>query len=60
MAIPGGRLSVDGKPVGQDSTGPLEFPAGKHVVRVENRFLGHTTLELDLREGQTGEIKIEW
>jgi hypothetical protein len=46
--------------VGQDTTEQLKLTAGKHVVRVENQFLGATTVEVELREGQTGELKIEW
>jgi hypothetical protein len=60
VAYPGGRISIDGKPVGEDSTERLKLTAGKHVVRVENRFLGSTTVEVELSEGQTGELKIEW
>lgn len=60
VAFPGGRISVDGKAVGQDSTETLKLVAGKHVVRVENRFLGSTTVEVELHAGQTGELKIEW
>ncbi|MFL5356135.1 hypothetical protein [Archangium sp.] len=60
VAYPGGRISVDGKPVGEDTTGRLNLAAGKHVVHVENRFLGSTTVEVELSEGQTGELKLEW
>jgi hypothetical protein len=60
VAYPGGRIFVDGKSMGQDATARQEFAAGKHVVRVENRFLGNVTVEITLSEGQTGDIKIEW
>jgi hypothetical protein len=60
VAYPGGRIFVDGKAVGQDITSRQKLAAGKHEVRVENRFLGTITVEVDLTEGQTGEVKIEW
>lgn len=60
VAFPGGRIFVDDKAVGQDATGPMELSAGTHVVRVENRFLGQVTVEVELLEGQTGEVKLEW
>jgi hypothetical protein len=51
---------VDGKPVGSDETGALVLKPGTHTVRVQNRFLGdhETTIEID--DGQTGTVKIEW
>ncbi|SET78094.1 hypothetical protein [Stigmatella erecta] len=60
VAFPGGRIFVDDKPVGQDVTAPLELPAGTHAVRVENRFVGQVTVEVELLEGQTGEVMLEW
>ncbi|MFP2923842.1 hypothetical protein ACLESO_01240 [Pyxidicoccus sp. 3LG] len=60
MVFPGGQIFVDGKVAGQDVTAPMRLAAGKHVVRVENRFLGSTTVEVDLIEGQTGDVEIEW
>ena len=60
VAFPGGRILVDGKVIGQDVTSAVRLAPGKHVVRVENRFLGSTTIEVELTEGQTGDIKIEW
>jgi hypothetical protein len=60
VAYPGGRIFVDGKDMGQDATARLKLAAGKHVVRVENQFLGHATVEVTLTEGQTGDVKIEW
>lgn len=60
VVYPGGRIFVDGKAAGQDITATMRLAAGKHVVRVENRFLGSTTIEVDLIEGQTGDVKIEW
>ena len=60
VVFPGGRIFIDGKAAGQDVTAPMRLAAGKHVVRVENRFLGSTTVEVNLIEGQTGAVKIEW
>ncbi len=60
VAFPGGRIFVNGKAAGQDATAPMELPAGTHSVRVENRFLGQVTIEVELLEGQTGEVKLEW
>jgi hypothetical protein len=60
VAFPGGRIFIDGKAAGQDVTATMRLAAGKHVVRVENRFLGSTTVEVNLIEGQTGDVKIEW
>jgi hypothetical protein len=60
VAFPGGRIFVDDKAVGQDVTAPMELSAGTHAVRVENRFVGQITIEVELLEGQTGEVKLEW
>lgn len=60
VVFPGGRIFIDGKAAGQDVTAPMRLAAGKHVVHVENRFLGSTTVEVNLLEGQTGDVKIEW
>jgi hypothetical protein len=60
VAYPGGHIFVDGKAVGLDATGRLKLGAGKHEVRVENQYVGVTTVEVDLIEGQTGVLKIEW
>ena len=60
VAYPGGHIFVDGKPVGVDVTGRLKLAAGKHEVRVENQFLGTGTTEVDLTEGQTGALRIDW
>ncbi|MCP3062740.1 hypothetical protein LXT21_28540 [Myxococcus sp. K38C18041901] len=60
VAFPGGRIFVDDKPAGQDVTTLMRLAAGKHTVRIENRFLGTTTVEVDLVEGQTGDVTIEW
>lgn len=60
VAYPGGHIFVDGKPVGLDATGRLKLSAGKHEVRVENQFVGTGTVEVDLNEGQTGAVRIDW
>jgi hypothetical protein len=59
-AFPGGRISVDGKPVGQDATGALVLTPGSHEVRVDNRFVGTATTTIQIADGQTGAIDIEW
>ncbi|RJS15369.1 hypothetical protein DRW03_33555 [Corallococcus sp. H22C18031201] len=60
IAYPGGRIFVDEKPAGVDVTGVMRLSAGKHRVRVENPFLGSTTVEVELVAGQTGQVSIEW
>ncbi|WP_217443657.1 hypothetical protein [Myxococcus sp. CA051A] len=60
VVFPGGRIFVDDKPAGQDVTSLMRLAAGKHVVRIENRFLGTTTVEVDLVAGQMGDVTIEW
>lgn len=60
VAYPGGRIFVDGKAAGTDSTQTLTLAAGQHTVRVENRFLGDTTVDVELSAGQTGEVEIRW
>ncbi|WP_338864765.1 PEGA domain-containing protein [Myxococcus stipitatus] len=60
VAYPGGRIFVDGKPAGLDVTVVMKLPAGKHTVRVENEFIGATTVEVNLVAGQTGNVTIEW
>ena len=60
VAYPGGRIYVDGQPVGRDVTGTLTLKAGPHTVRVDNRFLGGETRTIELEEGQTGVIEIDW
>lgn len=59
-AFPGGRLSVDGRPVGSDTSGQLTLAAGKHDVKVTNRFLGEHTVTIDLSEGQVGVVSLDW
>jgi hypothetical protein len=41
-------------------TGTLTLKAGPHTVRVDNRFLGGETRTIELEEGQTGVIEIDW
>jgi hypothetical protein len=60
VTYPGGRIFVDGKAVGVDSTGPVVLAAGQHFVRVENRFLGTQNIGVELREGQTGVVTLDW
>jgi hypothetical protein len=60
VAFPGGRIFVDDKPVGTDTTGQLRLPPGTYKVRVENRHLGNTTVKVELIEAQTGTVRVEW
>jgi hypothetical protein len=60
VAFPGGRIFVDDKPVGTDATGQLRLPPGTYKIRVENRYLGNTTVEVELTEAQTGAVRVEW
>lgn len=60
VAVPGGRITVDAAYAGQDKTHTLKLPPGRHTVRVSNAFLGETEVEIELTEGQTGEIVVRW
>jgi hypothetical protein len=60
VAYPGGRIFVDGKLVGQDSTGTLTLKPGTHEVRVENQFVGDTNTSITVAEGQTGTVLVNW
>ncbi len=60
VAYPGGRIFVDGQFVGQDASGTLTLKSGSHVIRVENRFVGVEARTVDLSEGQTGVVEIDW
>ncbi|MGN6108234.1 MAG: hypothetical protein ACTHU0_24215 [Kofleriaceae bacterium] len=60
VAFPGGKILIDGKPIGRDATGTLVLKPGTYVIRVENRFLGHHSESVDIDEGQTGAIEINW
>ncbi|WP_437728224.1 hypothetical protein [Sorangium sp. So ce861] len=60
VAYPGGRIFVDGKLVGTDSTATLILTPGTHEVRVENQFVGDTSTSISVSEGQTGMVVIQW
>lgn len=60
VAYPGGRIFVDDKAVGVDESRLMTLPAGEHTVRIENRFVGDTTVVVTLQEGQTGLVEIKW
>ncbi|WP_437819566.1 PEGA domain-containing protein [Sorangium sp. So ce1078] len=60
VAYPGGRIFVDGKLVGTDSTATLILTPGTHEVRVENQFVGDTNTSISVSEGQTGMIVVQW
>jgi len=60
VAFPGGRITVDGAAAGSDATALLSLKPGKHYIRIENRFLGEHTTTVEVTEGQTGTLTIEW
>lgn len=60
VAYPGGRIYVDDKLVGVDESRLLTLAAGEHTVRVENRYVGDTTVVVQLTQGQTGVVEIKW
>jgi hypothetical protein len=60
VAYPGGKIFVDGKLVGNDSTTVLTLQPGRHEVRVENRFVGDTNQSITVDDGQTGIIVVQW
>lgn len=60
IAYPGGKIFVDGKPVGRDATGTLVLKPGSYEIRVENRFVGDHTQTITLGDGQTGTVTISW
>jgi len=60
VAIPGGRIFVDGKAVGEDATAPLVLSAGEHEVRIDNRFLGSKTISISIADGERATRTVEW
>jgi hypothetical protein len=38
----------------------MVLKAGFHQVRVVNRFLGEKVISVDLSEGQTGAVSVDW
>jgi len=59
-AYPGGRIFIDDKPIGRDVTGTLILKPGSYTIRVENRFIGSFTQQIQISDGQTGSIEITW
>jgi len=59
-AYPGGRIYVDGKLAGTDTTAIMSLSPGHHSIRVENRFVGDHNTSIDLDEAQTGTVDIKW
>ncbi|MEO7091856.1 MAG: PEGA domain-containing protein [Polyangiales bacterium] len=49
----GARISVDGRPVATTPTGPLEVPAGKHLITVLHRGREPFAREIDVTRGDT-------
>ena len=60
VALPGGSIFLDGKPVGDDETAVLTLKPGNYLVRVENRFIGNYETVVAISEGQAGVVKVEW
>jgi hypothetical protein len=60
IAFPGGKVFVDGRLLGSDSTGKVTLKPGMYTVRVENRFLGEYETTVEVTEGQTGTVTITW
>jgi hypothetical protein len=60
VAYPGGRIFVDGKLVGTDSTATLTLSPGHHAVRIDNHFVGDTNMSIYLSDGQTGIVVLKW
>jgi hypothetical protein len=60
FAFPGGEILVDGKSVGYDASGPVKLKPGSHEITIKNRFLGEHKQTLEVSEGQTGKIVLNW
>jgi hypothetical protein len=60
VAYPGGKIFIDDKPIGRDVTGLLILKPGSYTIRVENRFVGNHTERIEVTDGQTGQIAINW
>ena len=60
VAYPGGQISIDGRVVGRDVTEVMSLKAGTHEVTVENRFIGTHKKTIQVADGETGTITIEW
>jgi hypothetical protein len=58
--FPGGKISIDDKPAGNDATTALTLMPGRHVVNIVNRFIGQHGEVVEIQEGQTGIITITW
>jgi hypothetical protein len=50
-AFPGGQVLVDGVAYGRDSVGPIRVRAGKHEVKIKNRFLGDYVHAIEVKDG---------
>jgi hypothetical protein len=60
LAYPGGKIFVNSKLMGTDSTAVMALKPGSHIIRVENRFLGEKYFSVQVQEGQTGVVTLEW
>jgi PEGA domain len=59
-AYPGGKIYLNNNAIGHDQTDAMFLKPGRYEIRVENRFLGNHEVNVEVAEGQTGTIAIEW
>lgn len=60
VAYPGGRIFVNGNAAGTDSTDAMVLKPGSYQIRIENRFVGNHTATVEIAEGQTGVVTLDW
>jgi hypothetical protein len=58
-AFPGGAILFDNVVVGKDAVA-LHVRAGKHEIKVKNRFLGDEVHPVEVKEGQNEDVVIVW
>jgi hypothetical protein len=59
-AFPGGKIYIDGKAYGTDATSTLTLKPGTYTVKIVNRFLGEHAASIEVKDGQTGTVAINW
>jgi hypothetical protein len=59
-AFPGGKIYVDGKLVGTDTSSTLTLKPGTYVIKVVNRFMGEHSTVISVSDGQTGTVVVKW
>jgi hypothetical protein len=60
VAFPGGKIYIDEKLAGVDTTSRLTLKPGSYAIRIENRFLGNHSEMIQISEGQVGVVTVEW